>query len=554
MLKRTYFVIMVFLAFATLTFAQPSVQWIRYFNARGNEDVGTDVAVTAGNGVLVCGWYKYNDTGTDVDGPVLKFRADGTRAGLGSWNEFTGIDKPVSIVVLSNGKAYMAGDTKQGTDYDFGTISVDTGTAGVGLATLWNSSGSQNDWAQVIRAGAADTVYVGGTFKTTSTLTDLKVLKYYAPGGGATLITTGPTYNYANLTDTMKGMVVDANYNVYVIGKIDRGTGASYDWITIKYNRYLVKQWDTYYAGPGGVDDPTDIAVDASGNVYVCGIAYDNVSGNNDIKVVKYNSSGTQQWVKSYNGGDDVADALFTDGSYVYVAGHYGAYIVTEKWAVDGTAQWTTTYSNSSSGYAVGVKADLSNNVYVGGAYAGDLTVLSYDASGTLRTGYPVSTPGVYSNTESAKKMVVDHAGDIIIAGTANTMEWPSIGDDVSDYVVAKFAIGASFGSQARFVNVGLGEEPVNQVREFRLDQNYPNPFNPQTNIRFNVSLSGVVSLKVYDMLGRLVSTVIDGQFFEAGQHEVAFNGARLATGVYFYRLENELGKVVSTKRMLLVK
>jgi len=85
----------------------------------------------------------------------------------------------------------------------------------------------------------------------------------------------------------------------------------------------------------------------------------------------------------------------------------------------------------------------------------------------------------------------------------------------------------------------------------FRLNQNYPNPFNPETNIRFNISERGFVLLKVYDMLGNEVATLISEEK-SAGDYEVVFNGPEITSGVYFYVLR--AGNYVETKKMILLK
>ena len=85
----------------------------------------------------------------------------------------------------------------------------------------------------------------------------------------------------------------------------------------------------------------------------------------------------------------------------------------------------------------------------------------------------------------------------------------------------------------------------------FELNQNFPNPFNPTTTISFSTENTGVASLKVYDLAGNLVSTLVDGMV-ERGQHEVVFDGSDLASGVYFYALET--AGQVSTNKMVLVK
>jgi hypothetical protein len=86
---------------------------------------------------------------------------------------------------------------------------------------------------------------------------------------------------------------------------------------------------------------------------------------------------------------------------------------------------------------------------------------------------------------------------------------------------------------------------------EYKLEQNYPNPFNPVTTINFSISVSGYVSLKIYDVLGKKVAVLVNEKK-EAGRYTAEFNGTNFASGVYFYKLE--AGSVTSTKRMLLLK
>ncbi len=92
---------------------------------------------------------------------------------------------------------------------------------------------------------------------------------------------------------------------------------------------------------------------------------------------------------------------------------------------------------------------------------------------------------------------------------------------------------------------------PEQTPLEFALLQNYPNPFNPSTRIPFSISRSGVVSLKVYDILGRELQTLVNEQL-NPGSYEATFDGARLASGVYYYRLE--ANGFVQTKKLVLLR
>ncbi len=102
--------------------------------------------------------------------------------------------------------------------------------------------------------------------------------------------------------------------------------------------------------------------------------------------------------------------------------------------------------------------------------------------------------------------------------------------------------------------NADLGETPeelVNIPTEYGLSQNYPNPFNPETQISYALPEAGYVTLKVYDVLGREVATLVD-EFKEAGYYSVEFNGSSLSSGVYFYKLV--VGSYTSIKKLLLAK
>lgn len=86
---------------------------------------------------------------------------------------------------------------------------------------------------------------------------------------------------------------------------------------------------------------------------------------------------------------------------------------------------------------------------------------------------------------------------------------------------------------------------------KFSLSQNYPNPFNPSTNISYTVPATGKVSLKIFNILGREVATVVNG-IQQAGEYKIIFNASELASGIYFYELR--CGNYTATRKMTLLK
>ncbi|OYV84749.1 MAG: hypothetical protein B7Z63_06465 [Ignavibacteriae bacterium 37-53-5] len=87
--------------------------------------------------------------------------------------------------------------------------------------------------------------------------------------------------------------------------------------------------------------------------------------------------------------------------------------------------------------------------------------------------------------------------------------------------------------------------------KAFSLSQNYPNPFNPSAIISYQLPTNSFVTLKLYDVLGKEVETLVNERQ-SAGSYSVRFNGVNLPSGVYFYRLE--AGSYHDTKKFLLLK
>ena len=99
---------------------------------------------------------------------------------------------------------------------------------------------------------------------------------------------------------------------------------------------------------------------------------------------------------------------------------------------------------------------------------------------------------------------------------------------------------------------VGIELQPVAAFpRSYALDQNYPNPFNPSTNIRFAIADAGFVSLKVYDITGREVATLVSANL-AMGSYKYTWDAKGMASGVYFYKLGAD--NIILTRKMILIR
>jgi hypothetical protein len=124
--------------------------------------------------------------------------------------------------------------------------------------------------------------------------------------------------------------------------------------------------------------------------------------------------------------------------------------------------------------------------------------------------------------------------GPVMTAGDLNTIiQWIRNGAPESTTSVAELAERIS-------------------VHSFHLNQNYPNPFNPTTTIEFTLAENGNVSLKIYDVLGKEVATLLNDNLKAGVLHQVTFNASNLPSGIYVYRLDT--GKNYLVKKLMLLK
>jgi hypothetical protein len=128
---------------------------------------------------------------------------------------------------------------------------------------------------------------------------------------------------------------------------------------------------------------------------------------------------------------------------------------------------------------------------------------------------------------------------------------WISVSEDTTQSSDSVNIGTVFFVDDLTFSGTATSVEDNSQPYSFKLNQNYPNPFNPTTTISYTIPKSSYVSLKVYDILGNEVSALVSGEK-SAGYYRIKFDGSKLASGVYFYRLT--AGNKTDVKKLLLTK
>jgi hypothetical protein len=234
-----------------------------------------------------------------------------------------------------------------------------------------------------------------------------------------------------------QAIAVDNEGNVFVTGyRAFLGEG----FLTIKYNSEGIQQWAQIYNGPVNTEDQAKfITIDKNGNVIVSGSSYGrNSSLGFDIVTIKYNSTGVEQWVQRYNGpngfNDYVRGMVVDNNGNVYVTGvsddeeFWAGRIRTIKYNSSGTQEWIKTYAagNSNSEFVYAIGLDTSGNVFVAGQSFGttglDYVTIKYTSTGVEQwvQRYNVSQNQAVYNIARAYSLVVDREGSVYVTGTSS--------------------------------------------------------------------------------------------------------------------------------------
>ncbi|MBI1803307.1 MAG: SBBP repeat-containing protein [Ignavibacteriae bacterium] len=415
---------------------------------------------------------------------------------------------------------YVTGESKQTTSPDVVTIAYNTSdgsSAWSGTARVYNGPGNGVDkgYAIAVDHCTGDIVVVG---ESKGANADYITLRYRPDGTNA----PGWPQRYDNSKGSKKdyafAVALDPDGNVYVAGAVDNGPPTSFDYGVLKYSPAgsLTKQ--IYDAGKSKKDYAYAIALDAQRNVYVTGASNGGSATRYDYATVKLNSSLTKVWESRYDAGvkhDDIGRSIAVcDRGYVYVTGN----------------------------------SYFSKNDYVTLRYpTGGSGIVSYDQIGRYH----------FVKDDIAYNIALREEGAcccVVLTGESQNAKT----DIATIQGTGCSALPAGIVSGSYESDGTENESPYT----FALNDNYPNPFNPTTTIQFTLPQYATVTLKVFNILGQEVATLLDRELLDEGVQEVDFEGGSLSSGVYFYKLVAETSEdngepgttYTAVKKMMLLK
>lgn len=381
--------------------------------------------------------------------------------------------------------------------------------------TLWSRTydGGGRDRAYGIATDGEGNIIVTGCSDSSGEYDYYYYTIKYAPNGDTLWSRYGSVgWAYAVATDR--------DGNIIVTGVSGSPGSKISGYCTIKYNPEGDTMWTrTCYGISGG--EARGIATDTIGNIIVTGYFW--LSGYDpDYYTIKYDPNGDTLWTRVHeSGGNDPAYGVTTDyeGNIIVTGDSYHCDYYTIKYDYNGNILWTRRYDGGDNDFAYGVATDTPGNIIVTGYSMGiGYYTIKYSPGGYFLWGTRYGSTGYV-----ARGVATDLESNIIVTGYS----WKGPGDTY--YLTIKY-IGES----------GVEEQNHTEVISKQLEA-YPNPFNKFTTISYSMPALSWVTIKIYDLSGREVITLVNEKKKE-GNYDVIWDrkdrcGDSVLSGIYFYRL-----------------
>ena len=303
---------------------------------------------------------------------------------------------------------------------------------------------------------------------------------------------------------------------------------------------------------------------------------------------IYYSSDNGANWTKSIN-SDYFKSSLFVEADII-IAGtannFYGGDVGGVYISTDGGINWNynnfkTTDISSFSKFGSSILAGGGDGLFVSADNGLSWSKISNIPSIVIATDgskiYIGNNNGIYASKDSGATFqqtgtyptasIEIYKNDIYICGSAGLYRsenygstWLNVSTDgiifskiaiKDDNILGFDNVGGIYTAHISDIIVSVEANPQNIPLAYKLQQNYPNPFNPTTRISYEIPKSSFVTIKVYDVLGREVTTLVNEEK-TAGIYSVQFNGSNLASGIYFYRIQ--AGDFVQTNKLVLMK
>jgi hypothetical protein len=538
-------------------------EWIARYQGPYGEDYANAIAVDDLKNCYVTGASQGSGAGFINDYTTVKYDSSGIEQWVARFNGSPTQNWPdeARAVAVDANAAYVTGYISYyiiDDSCDYCTIKYDRETGDTLWLRTYDGPVNNCDQAYDIALDDDGNVYVTGRSEGASNNFDFLTIKYDPAG------TEQWTARYNNPAgngwDIAYALAVDSSGNIYVTGE-SYDPNTYYDCVTIKYNSLGTQQWVQRYSYENNwSDEGNAITVDDAGNACVTGRSVSSTTSW-DYATIKYNTSGIQQWVARYHGmanySDEPTSIALDDAGNVYVTGRSGIdplfryQFDTVTYTSNGAPEWVETYIGpaSLSAEANAVVVDHQNNIYVTGLdYGSDTTTeyvtIKYSPDGT-EEWIARYAEGVVQGDDRATAICVDQDDYVYVTGYSESVD----GDP--DYLTIKYSPFGPGIKEGGFAN------PIISRQMLRI---FPNPFSEQLNIIYQVAGQYNAELKIYDVTGRLVKSL----YHESGimNPESFFvwdgvndHGLTVPQGVYFLRIDDpDSGNDFLSQKVLKVK